>query len=91
MKGHHPFPPYLSLSIIFPLIYPLHWFKHWVFQDSKGLYLALWEEGATCPKGKSSWQKIKAKRSKLEMLHPGIPKKAIKGILNKKNGGPIKI
>jgi hypothetical protein len=62
MKGHRPFPPYLSLFIIFPLIYPLHWFRHWVFQAIKGLYLALWEEGDKGPEGKSSWKKIKDKR-----------------------------
>jgi hypothetical protein len=59
MKVHRPFPPYLSLFIIFPLIYPLHWFGHYVFQDIKGLYLALWEEGDKGLKGKSSWKNIK--------------------------------
>jgi hypothetical protein len=88
MKGHHPFPPYLSLFIIFPLIYPLHWFEHWVCKASKGLYRALWEEGAKGPEGKSSWQKIKAKRSNLEMLRQGIPEKVIKGFLARKRGDP---
>jgi hypothetical protein len=54
MKGHRPFPPYLSHFIIFPLIYPLNWSRHWVCQASKGLFLALWEEGAKGPEGKSS-------------------------------------
>jgi hypothetical protein len=88
MKGHRPFLPYLSLFIIFPLIYPLHWFGHWVCQASKGLYLSLWEEGAKGPEGKSSWKKLKAKRSNLEMLRPGIPEKAIKGFSARKRGDP---
>jgi hypothetical protein len=46
MKGHHPFPPYLSLFIIFPLILiTLHWFEHWVFQSSKGYTLPCGEKG----------------------------------------------
>jgi hypothetical protein len=48
------------------------------------LYLALWEEGAKGPKGKSSSQKLKAKRSNLEMLRPGILDKAIKGFSARK-------
>jgi hypothetical protein len=88
MKVHCPLPPYLSLFITFPLIYPLHWFRHWVFQDSKGLYLALWEEGAKGPKGTSSSKKLKSKDRNLEMLHPGIPKKAIKGFSTRKMGDP---
>ena len=68
MKGHRPFPPYLSLSIFFPLIHPLNWFEHWVCQDNKGLYLTLWEEGAKGPEGKSSWQEIKAKRTSRRSL-----------------------
>jgi hypothetical protein len=68
MKGHCPFPPYLSLFDIFPLIYPLDWFGHWVFQASKWFYLALWEEGDKGQEGKSSRQKIKSKISNLEML-----------------------
>jgi hypothetical protein len=36
MKYHRPFLPYLPLFIIIPLIFPLHWFGHWVFQASKG-------------------------------------------------------
>jgi hypothetical protein len=86
MKGHRPFPPYLSLFIFFPLIHPLHWFGHWVCQASKGLYLTLWEEGAKGPEGKSSWQKIKAKEQNLQMLRPGIPKKAIKGFSSRNRG-----
>jgi hypothetical protein len=88
MKGHSPFPPYLSLFIIFPLIYPLHWFGHWVFQASKWLYLTLWEEGAKGPEVKSRWQKIKAKISNLEMLLAGIPEKEIKGFSTRKMEDP---
>jgi hypothetical protein len=88
MKGHLPFPAYLSLFIIFPLIHPLHWFEHWVFQASKGFYLALWEEGANDLEGKSSWQKIKSKRSNLEMIRPGIHEKEIKGFSARKSGDP---
>jgi hypothetical protein len=43
------------------------------------LYLALWEEGAKDPEGKSSWQELKAKDETFEMLRPEIPEKAIKG------------
>jgi hypothetical protein len=43
------------------------------------LYLALWEEGAKGPEGKSSWQELKSKDETFEMLHPGIPEKAVKG------------
>jgi hypothetical protein len=42
------------------------------------LYLALQEEGAKGPKGKSSWQELKAKIEAFEMLRPGIPEKAVK-------------
>jgi hypothetical protein len=78
MKFHHPLPPYLSLVIIYPLINPLHWFRHWVCQDSKGLYLALWEEGDKGPEAKSSCKKLKSKDQNLDMLHPGIHEKEIK-------------
>jgi hypothetical protein len=54
------------------------------------LYLALWEEGAKGPEGKSSWQKIKAQRSNLEMLLLGIPEKEIKGFSSRKKGGTHK-
>jgi hypothetical protein len=73
MKGHRPFPPYLLLFIIFPLIYPLHWFEHWVCQARKGLYLALWEERAKGPEDKNSWKKIKAKGSKPSDAFPRDP------------------
>jgi hypothetical protein len=43
------------------------------------LYLALWEEGAKGPEGKSSWQELKDKNETFEMLHPGILEKAVKG------------
>jgi hypothetical protein len=85
-KGHRPFPPYLSLFIIFPLIHPLHRFGHWVCQASKGLYLTLWEEGAKGPKGKSSWQKIKAKRTKPSDASPKDPRESNKR-LSARNGG----
>jgi hypothetical protein len=64
MKSHRPFPPYLPLFIFFLLIHPitLVWALGW--PNIKGLYLTLWEEGAKGPKGKGSWQKIKAKRMK---------------------------
>jgi hypothetical protein len=61
MKGHRPFLPYLPLSIFIPLISPLPLFGHWDLPQQKGLYLALWEEGAKGPEGKSSWQELKAK------------------------------
>jgi hypothetical protein len=90
MKGHRPFPPYLPLFIFFPLIHPIHWFGHWVCQASKGLYLTLWEEGAKGPEGKSSWQKIKAKRTKPLDASPRDPRESNKRLLNKKQEGPIK-
>jgi hypothetical protein len=42
------------------------------------LYLALWEEGAKGPRGKSSWKELKSKEETFEMLHLGIPKKVVK-------------
>jgi hypothetical protein len=84
MKGHRPFPPYLPLFIIFPLIHPLHWFGHWVCQASKGLYLTLWEEGAKGPKGKSSLQKIKSKRIKPSDASLRDPRESNKRLLSKK-------
>jgi hypothetical protein len=48
------------------------------------LYLALWEEGAKGPKGKSSWQELKSKDETFEMLRPGILKKAVKSFLVRK-------
>jgi hypothetical protein len=54
------------------------------------LYLALCEEGAKGPEGKSSWQKLKSKDQNLEMLCPRILEKAIKGFSTRKKGGPIK-
>jgi hypothetical protein len=53
MKVQCPFLPYLPLFIIIPLIYPLHWFGHWVCQASKG---------CTLPCGKKG---LKAKRVKV--------------------------
>jgi hypothetical protein len=73
MKGHHLFPPYLTLFIFFPLIHPIHWFGHLVFQARKWLYLTLWEEGDKGPEGKSSWKKIKDKRMKPSDAFPRDP------------------
>jgi hypothetical protein len=42
------------------------------------LYLALWEEGAKGPEGKSSWQALKANVETFEMLLPRILEKAMK-------------
>jgi hypothetical protein len=42
------------------------------------LYLTSWEEGAKDPKGKSSWQELKANFETFKMLRPRIPKKAMK-------------
>jgi hypothetical protein len=55
------------------------------------LYLALREKGAKGPGGKSSWRKTKKpKEQNLQMLHPGILEKAIKGF-SARNGGTHKI
>jgi hypothetical protein len=43
------------------------------------LNLALWEEEAKGQGSKSSWQELKAKEGNFEMLHLGIPEKAVKG------------
>jgi hypothetical protein len=88
VKDHRQFPPYLSLFIIFYLIYPLHWFEQWVCQASKGLYLSLWEEGAKGLAGKSSWQRIKAKRKKPLDASPRDPRESNKTLLNKKRRDP---
>jgi hypothetical protein len=88
MKGHRPFPPYLPLFIFFPLIHPIHWFGHWVCQASKGLYLTLWEEGAKGPEGKSSRQKIKAKRTKPLDASSRDPLESNKRLLSKKQRDP---
>jgi hypothetical protein len=42
------------------------------------LHLISWEEGAKGPEGKSKLVKDKILKMNLEMLHPGIPEKAIK-------------
>jgi hypothetical protein len=90
MKGHRPFPPYLSLFIIFPLIHPMHWFGLWVCQGSKGLYLALWEEGAKGLEAKISWKKIKYKRTKPSDASPRDSRGSNKRI-SARNGGTHKI
>jgi hypothetical protein len=51
------------------------------------LYLTSWEEGAKGPEGKSSWQELKSNVETFEMLHPGIPKKAVK-IFSVRKGDP---
>jgi hypothetical protein len=52
MKGHHPFPPYLPLFIIFPLIYPC---------IGSGIGFAKLVKGCTLPSGKKG---LKAQRVK---------------------------
>jgi hypothetical protein len=42
------------------------------------LYLALWEEGAKGPTGKSRWKELKANIETFEMLRPRIPEKVVK-------------
>jgi hypothetical protein len=84
MKGHCPFPPYLTLFIYFPLIHPIHWSGHWVFQANKGLYLTFWEEEDKGPKGKSSLKKLKAKRMKPSDASPRDPRENNKRLLSKK-------
>jgi hypothetical protein len=54
------------------------------------LHLALWEEGAKGPEGKSKLAKDKSLKINLEMLRLGIPEKEIKELLSKKQEGPIK-
>jgi hypothetical protein len=44
----------------------------------------LWEEGAKGLEGKSSWKKIKAKRTKPSDSSPRDPQEINKRILNKK-------
>jgi hypothetical protein len=48
----------------------------------------LWEEGAKGLEGKSNWKKLKSKYQNLDMLLPGIPKKAIKVFSARKRGEP---
>jgi hypothetical protein len=63
--------------------------RHWVDLFS-GLHLTSWEEGAKGPEGKSKLVKDKSLRINLEMCHPGILKKAIKGFSARNKGGPEK-
>jgi hypothetical protein len=84
MKFHRSFPSYLPLFIFFPLIHSTHWSGNWVFQDSKGLYLTLREEGAKVPEGKSSWKKIKGKIMKPLDSFPRDPRERNKMLINKK-------
>jgi hypothetical protein len=48
------------------------------------LYIALWEEGAKGTEGKSSHQKIKAKRTKPSDASPRDPRESNKNLLGKK-------
>jgi hypothetical protein len=52
------------------------------------LYLALWEEGAKGLEGKSSWKKIKAKRTKPLDASPRDPQGSNKRLLSKKRRDP---
>jgi hypothetical protein len=45
MKYHHPFLPYLPLFITVPFIFPLPWFRHWVFQASRGFNMPCGKKG----------------------------------------------
>jgi hypothetical protein len=47
----------------------------------------LWEEGDKGPEGKSRWQELKSNIETFEMLHPGIPEKAVK-IFSVRKGDP---
>jgi hypothetical protein len=51
------------------------------------LYLTSWEEGAKGLEGKSSWKELKENFETFEMLHLGIPKKAVK-IFSVRKGDP---
>jgi hypothetical protein len=53
------------------------------------LYLALWEEGAKGPEGKSRWKKLKAKIKPWD-ASPRDPRESNKRLLSKKKRGPIK-
>jgi hypothetical protein len=48
------------------------------------LYLALWEEGAKGPEGKSSWKKIKDKKTKPSDASPRDPQESNKRLLSNK-------
>jgi hypothetical protein len=48
------------------------------------LFLALWKEGDKGPYGKSSWKKIKSKRTKSLDAYPRDPKESDKRLLSKK-------
>jgi hypothetical protein len=54
------------------------------------LHLISWEEGAKGPEGKSKLVKDKSLKMNLEMLHPGIPEKAIKSFLARNKRDPKK-
>jgi hypothetical protein len=49
------------------------------------LYLALWEEGAKGPEGKSRWKKLKSKMKPLDAL-PKDSRENNKWLLSKKRG-----
>jgi hypothetical protein len=75
MKGHRPFPPYLPLSILTPLIFPLPLFGHWVCHTRKGCTLPCGKKGLKAQRGKSSWQELKAKMKPLRCFAQGFPRK----------------
>jgi hypothetical protein len=84
MKGHCPFLPYLPLFISIPLIFPYLGLGIG-FATLGRVYLALWEEGAKGPEGKSSWQELKDKMKTLRCFTQGFPRKN-KRLLSKKRG-----
>jgi hypothetical protein len=55
------------------------------------LNLALWEEGAKGPEGKSKLAKDKSIKIKPQDASPRDPRESSKGILSKKQEGHIKI
>jgi hypothetical protein len=48
----------------------------------------LWEEGAKGPEGKSTWKKIKSKRTKASDSLPRDPRERNKNLLSKKQRDP---
>jgi hypothetical protein len=48
----------------------------------------LWEEGDKCLEGKRKLEKIKFKKYNLDMLHLGIPEKAVKRFLARNKRDP---
>jgi hypothetical protein len=54
------------------------------------MYLTSWEEGAKGSEGKSKLVKDKSLKMNLDMLHPGIPEKSIKGFSARNKRDPEK-